>query len=207
MIKAVLFDMDGVLVDSAEANSKYFTDILNMNGYNLMLTPDLYKKKYYPMSAFQILKSLLPDVSDERINEMLKFSYDGYEKYMILHNYVKEVLESLSRKHRLGVVTNRRRAGVDTILKNFDLEKYFEVLIRKEDVVNPKPHPEPLLMALEKLKIKPEDAVYIGDNEVDVQTAKAAAVKVIIFSENKIEEADYNINSLIKILDIIKAIK
>ena len=204
MIKAVLFDMDGVIVDSAEANAKYFSDMLNYNGHNIVLTTEMYRRKYYPMTGFDILKSFLPSVSDEKLNDMLKnFSYSGYEKFMKLQTGIMETLESLSRRYKLGVVTNRRKLGTELVLKNFDLGRYFLVIMSREDVNNPKPHPEPLLKALEKLKVEPEESIYVGDNDVDVRAAKAANVKVIIFSENSIKDADYNVNSLIQIPNIV----
>ena len=86
------------------------------------------------------------------------------------------------------------------------LEKYFKVDVSYEDTINHKPDPEPLLLAAQKLGVLPEDCVYVGDVENDVVAAKAAGMKSILYSNDKLYNADANFSSFSKLPELIKSI-
>jgi pyrophosphatase PpaX len=205
MIKAVLFDFDGTLVDSLEAVRKFVNDVLGMYGYKAIDLED-FEKNYFSIPLKEIFKKRVPNVTQKELDGMLKYSFKGYEKYIKLHDGAIELLERLSKKYILGIVTSRRTFSLELTLDEFKMHKYFKLLMPRESYENPKPHPESLLKALDKFKLKPEEAVYVGDNETDVKFAKAAGTKIIIFSKHKIKEADYNVNSLTKVLDVISGL-
>jgi len=89
------------------------------------------------------------------------------------------------------------------ILDYFKIKKYFNCIIDVYDVKKPKPNPEPVLKALKKLKVNKNQALYVGDDKVDILAGKRAGVKVVLYKQ-KFKNADYHINDLIKIKDIIK---
>lgn len=197
MIKAILFDMDGVLIESDEASFRYFNSILQTWNFK-PVSEAVWRKKCLGRSAFDAVKALLPDSSDAEINEMVKLPYAPFIRYLKLMPGIKTVLRGLNKKYTIAIVTNRRRrhAHAILILENFKIRRYFRVVICKEDTKNPKPAPDPLLKALKILHVKPSEAVYVGDGEVDAVASKNAKVKSIIFSKGRVKGADYSIKTL-----------
>ena len=86
------------------------------------------------------------------------------------------------------------------------MQKYFRVAISYQDTINHKPHPEPLLLATKKLKVEPEESVYIGDVENDIKAGKAAGMKVIIYSKNQFSNADLCTSSFKKLPELIASL-
>jgi len=110
------------------------------------------------------------------------------------------------QNYLLGIVTSRIKESVYESPKLAKLEKYFKVAVSYQDTTNHKPHPEPLLFAAQKLGAKPEECVYIGDVENDIKAARAAGMKVIIYSKNKFDQADACTSSFIKLPELISSL-
>lgn len=83
---------------------------------------------------------------------------------------------------RLGVATSKRRSSAETTLRHAGLEGLLEVTVAMEDTAVHKPEPDPLLLALERLGARPEEAAYVGDAAVDVLAARAAGMAAIAVS-------------------------
>lgn len=192
MIKAVIFDIDGVLLDSFEANLKFFQDLMTRTGYR----PPTRKEfpAIFHLSMLDAIKVLTKSIAEEeikRIWEMGRSREVGYEfKLLTMPENAEKVTETLAKNYLLGIVTSRVKESVYEFPRLAKLEKYFKVAVSYQDTTNHKPHPEPLLLAADKLKVKPEECVYIGDVVNDIKAARAAGMKVIIYSKNKFDEAD-----------------
>ena len=116
----------------------------------------------------------------------------------------EDVLIKLSKKYRLGIVTSRIS---DSVYESPLLEKlkvFFEVVVSFEDTDNHKPHPDPLLRAAEKLGLKPEECVYIGDMASDIKAANAAKMKVILYSKDIIEGANAKTNKFSDLPELVE---
>jgi pyrophosphatase PpaX len=101
------------------------------------------------------------------------------------HGQVFRGIPTLVRKlHRagvpLGVVSCKRRALVEAELEAAALRQYFEVVIGYEDVVPPKPAPDPLLAAIDRLRLSRANVIYVGDSMVDLQAGRAARVRTVL---------------------------
>jgi pyrophosphatase PpaX len=93
---------------------------------------------------------------------------------------VEDVLERLyAEGRRLGVVTAKRRATTQLAFDVLPIARYFEVVVGSDDTQRHKPHPDPILHALDLLGARPEEAAYVGDSPFDVRAAKAAGVHAI----------------------------
>lgn len=192
MIKAILFDIDGVLIDSFEANHKFLNDLLTKAGY-----PGLSRetsRKQFHATMMDIIKSATKSTSQrelQRIWDMGNTRAVPYPIHLVkMPKDVPNVIHELLKKYKLGLVTSRVRNGVFEIPKLAALQKYFSINVSYEDTVNHKPHPEPLLFAAKQLGFSPAECVYVGDLETDVQAAKAAHMKCIIYSQDKFDIAD-----------------
>jgi HAD superfamily hydrolase (TIGR01509 family) len=85
-----------------------------------------------------------------------------------------------------------------------EIEEYIKDIVCFEDTENHKPHPDPLFLIAQKLDIKPEEAVYIGDAKTDLECARSAGMKFILFPESDITGADAMSSSFLELPDLIK---
>ena len=90
----------------------------------------------------------------------------------------------------LGIVTAKRRATVDLAFAVLPLERYFDVIVTSDDTERLKPHPDPILKAVELAEAEPTKTAYVGDSPFDVRAAKAAGVGAIAVNWGKIHSAD-----------------
>ena len=182
MIKAIFFDVDGVLVDSFEANAAWFKEMFETTGY-IAPTKEEYRHMFHIALDDMIRLVAKPDAKEfKRVREISKRIPFPFEK-MKLTKGAEETLKKLAKKYKLAIVTGRDEHGVEELLTFYDLKKYFDIVVHYGHYENPKPHPEPLLKALERLEIHPNEAVYVGDQKTDFESAKAAKIPFILHSE------------------------
>jgi HAD superfamily hydrolase (TIGR01509 family) len=119
---------------------------------------------------------------------------------------LEATLTELHKKYKLAVVTSRIQAGVDEIFKLREIKQFFDVVVKFEDYKNPKPHPEPLQIAITKLGIEPNEAIYVGDSHTDIEAAQAAGTKSIHLASEKHNDADIGIDHFDKLVEAIAKI-
>lgn len=148
-----------------------------------------------------VLKTCCQKLTDKELDEACAYGisiYPQFHKFIKMNKGVKKALEKLKAKFRLGIVTSR--IGTK-ILDDLDLRKFFDHVVTFNDYTKPKQHPEPMVIALKKFDILPQEAVYVGDSQKDVDCSKNAGVKSIIFGDGAI--GDWNITNFSQILDIL----
>ncbi len=200
MIKLVLFDIDGTLIDSAEANWRFFKK-LNKKYGGRQLSFEEYKKDFYAHPMRLVLRSCCPKLTEKELDEACKYGvsiYPDFHKFIKINKNARELLEKLYGIVKLGIVTSRIGTR---ILDELEIRKFFEHVITFNDYTKPKPDPEPLLIALKRFNSKPDEAVYIGDNQKDVDCSKSAGCKSIIFGDDA--KGDWNINDFLQVLCIL----
>lgn len=183
MIKAVLFDVDGVLLDSKEANAKYLENLIVKSGYPRPKKKDL--DKVFHISLLDSIKLLTKEKNKTKITKLWKQAElkKNYPVDLIrVPENIKETMVKLSKKYKLGIITSRAMAGVEEFFHYTKLENYFRVVVASDLIKNPKPDPESLLFAMSKLKVKPNETVYIGDSRNDLIASKKAGAFFILYS-------------------------
>ena len=118
----------------------------------------------------------------------------------------KRIITKLDKKYKLGVVSGRVKEGIEEYFKACNIKKYLSVCIGFEDYKRPKPSPEPLLIALKRLKVRPKETVYIGDADSDVKAARATKVKVIAFPK-KLKGANAHMTSFKQLPALLKVLE
>jgi HAD superfamily hydrolase (TIGR01549 family) len=201
-IKAVIFDCDGVMFDTAIANRKYYDEVLEK--FNRPQLTDEQFINVHMMTVKAAIEYLFSDIKDlsDVFACLEKIGYHKFIEYMVMEKGFEKLLMSLKDNgYIIGIATNRTNT-MEKILKDFHLEEYFDVVMTSAMVKNPKPDPEQLIIIMEKLKLNPEEIFFIGDSEYDGKAAAGAKVKFAAF-KNPDMKADFNVDSMDEIARIL----
>ena len=174
---AYLFDADGTLIDTKELILRSFLHMGEVLG--AAFPPELAHGSI-GLPVMTQMRLLLGEGKEEAYYEHAR---DVYNTHLLAHadEYVRafpgavEVVGELHRRgKKLAVVTSRRSGSTHTLLRQTGLEQFFSEFVTPECTERHKPHPEPALLALEKLNAKPGETVFIGDAIFDIQCGHAA---------------------------------
>lgn len=202
-ISAVIFDCDGVMFDSRQANTNFYNHLLQHFGLPLMSEDkETFVHMHTADASIRHIFSETPYVEQAQEYRM-RMDYTPFTKDMILEPGLKDLLEELRPRFRLAVATNRSNT-IGQVLESNGLSKYFDIVVSSLDVQMPKPHPESLFKILRSFKIGPDEALYVGDSLVDYETARAAGVPFLSY-KNKRLEADYYSDRLMDIADLLNS--
>ena len=206
-IQAVLFDMDGVLIDAKEWHFLALNRALAIYGYEIPLSEHLLYFDGLPT------KVKLQKLSDERGLPIELHGVINEKKQLFTMEIVMEkckpnpihtncLAELKSRGYHIACCSNSIRNTIETMMKCADLDKYLEFIISNQDVSKPKPDPEIYTTAMKKVDLKPTECLIIEDNENGVRAALASGghlLKVNNVNEvniqnitNKIKEIERN---------------
>lgn len=184
MIHAIVFDMDGVLIDAREWHYEALNRALRLFGteisrYDHLTTFDGLptRRKLQMLSAERELPAELHDF----INE-LKQLYTMELVYArcrprFAHEYLLSRLKA--RGYRLGVASNSIRNTVEVMMRQAHLDQYLDVMLSNEDVQCSKPDPEIYITAMRKLGVTPEECLVVEDSEHGMRAAHAARAHVL----------------------------
>ena len=131
-----------------------------------------------------------PDDADALISAYIEFNLASMQTMLEQYSGMRQLLTDLvSSGVRIGVATSKRRSSAELTLRHSGLEDVIPVTVAMDDTERHKPHPEPLLLALERLGADPAQTVYVGDAVVDVQAAHAAGLPAISVSWGAVDAA------------------
>lgn len=185
MIKAILFDIDGVLIDVRRGDIAMYKDLLLAAGYDEPDVETVRAVEHLPL--WEGIKRLIKTDNVEEVNRVrdILLEPDVLHTDLVQSPYtLVPVLEELAISYRLGIVTSRYRAGLKPLFDQYPIASLFDVIIAYEDTAVHKPSPEPLLRAIEQLSLEPWEVVYVGDMEDDVMAAERAGCLSVHVSNN-----------------------
>lgn len=184
MIKTVLFDMDGVLIDAKDWHYEALNRALQHFGYSI--DPDSHLTTFDGLPTRQKLRMLvesrgLPKGLVEFINR-LKQDYTleiSAQRCRPVFNHRYALARLKSEGMQLGVCSNSVRATVDNLMSLSGLAGFMDVMLSNEDVGRSKPDPEMYVRAMETLGVPPEDCLIVEDNDHGVQAAIASGAHLL----------------------------
>ncbi|MFN3651863.1 MAG: HAD family hydrolase [Armatimonadota bacterium] len=173
--RAVLFDVDGTLIDTAEliADGLEYTCRLHLGRTHP-------REEYYALigkPAIVQMEILGGDKAPEMVDTALAY----YEEHSDQEKPFPGALDTVARLHergiRIGLVTSKLRIELDPTLSRFPIHPFVRVVVTAEQTTRPKPYPDPVYLALQTLQIGAEEVLFIGDSPYDLQSGRAAGVK------------------------------
>ena len=177
-LSAFLFDLDGTLIDSIDLILRSYRHTMRthrgqdpgdevwMSGLG---TPLWVQFRQFTQDPAEI---------DAMVATYREYNLAHHDDLVRPYAGVVDAVRALERRGKtLALVTSKLRSGALRGLRLAGLEDAFTVVVGADDVTHPKPHPEPVLMALDRLGARAEDAVFIGDSRHDIECGRAAGVK------------------------------
>jgi len=196
--EAILFDMDGVLVDSVDAWLASLNIALSQFNHE-KITRDEFIENYWGHDLHDTLDIIGVD------QKAVKVCNGAYEKNLNkvkLYPNVKSTLHKLNG-YKKGIITNTPKYQTHRILEKFDLNKYFDTVVTSDDVRHAKPDPEIVFKACKLLEVKPGGTIVVGDTKSDIEAGKAAGCTIIGMNI----KADYTIRKMSELSEIFETIK
>jgi HAD superfamily hydrolase (TIGR01509 family) len=193
-IRCVIYDCDGVLFDSLEANTKLYNDLCALVGRGPLREEEL--QYVHTHTVFEALHFIFGKENDleKKALEILKqkqVDLKNYIEYLKMEPHLLQALESLREKGILRVINTNRTTSMKYIMERYNLWPYFEMVVTALDVKNPKPHPESIEKIIQELNLNKEEAVFVGDSDVDQQTARSSGIKFIAYKNKGIGNDAY----------------
>ncbi len=190
MIRAILFDIDGVLLDSVKANAAFYRALFGHFGYPGPSDEEMQTRNHYSMR--DNIAYYVPDADEARIEEIARHGDTVEAGYDLLEmpDEAPGVLADLARDFPLGLVSSRTRAGIEEYHQFAKLRHFFRALACFEDTEKHKPEPDPLWFAARQLGVARGETVYVGDAVTDIQAAKAAGMKMVLYAPSPLPGAD-----------------
>lgn len=176
-IKALIFDFDGTLIDSApdlaHAANRLMVeydlpefDVKTIAGFIGNGIPKLVERV---MKARDIDLSQLADFTEQF---KAKYQEDPTSRTIIFDHVVESLTTLQNKGIKLGLCTNKALSATKIILKNLDLARYFDAVIAGDSTKEMKPDPAPLTEAMRQLGVKASEVIYVGDSHIDMQAAQ-----------------------------------
>lgn len=206
MRKAVLFDLDGVLLDSMPYHVLAWQEVFGR--YGAQIEPDeIYSREGSRTAemARMVAENHGLDLSETERTQLIQeksMLYNELSRAEIMAGVVELIEELKRRRIWIAIVTSTFRENLLRVMPA-DLVRQFDVIITGGDVQNGKPHPEPYLKAAEKLGLSPEDCVVVENAELGIASGKAAGMFCIgvtsTQTEEQLKQADLIVSDLIAI--------
>ena len=175
-LRAVLFDWDGTLADTAEASYRCYVRMFA--DFGIAFDREAYRRTYSPDWYHTFASVGLPRERWRDADECW-LGYFAAEEYALLDG-VHETLDTLALRGVIaGIVTSGSRPRIERELARHGVEHHFREVVCGADTERRKPHPDPLQLGLTRLGLAPHDAAYVGDSPEDILMAKAAGVFVV----------------------------
>ncbi len=202
-IRCVIYDCDGVLFDSLEANGRLYSDVCTAIGRGPLSEEELqYVHCHTVIESIQFISKNDGDL-EEKAREILKqIDLRSYIVYLKMEPHLLQALGQLKERGVLRAVNTNRTTSMPYIMEDFNLRPYFDMVVTALDVKNPKPHPESVEKILKAFDLRREEALFVGDSEVDQQTAINSGVRFVAYKNRAISNGLFIENHL----DLLKMV-
>ena len=212
--KCVIFDASGTIWDDLYVVWRANSEAYNALGLEGFKTLEEFRRKFkLPVPEFHKANGIPSDLIKQVDGKFREF-YPRYASQVRIFPEVEDVLYQLKgKKVLLGIASNIPTVFLREHLRNFKIESYFGAITGQEDCDEQKPSPKPVLVTLNKLGVKPPEAIYVGDMEEDIIAGKRANTYTVAITRKesyhprwrlKRQEPDYIISDLGELFALFK---
>lgn len=200
MLKLIVFDCDGVMFNSKNANCRYYNHLLSHFGLPPMSAAE---EDYAHMSSVaDSVQHIFRHYAQPTLDQVHAFrrscAYGPFLRYMEIEVDLIDFLQLADKAYHLAISTNRTDTMLP-LLKSYKIEQYFGKVVTAATAKRPKPAPDGLLEILEHYQCSPAETVFIGDSIIDEAHAGSCDVPLIAFKNPHLQAA-YHVNSFMEIL-------
>jgi pyrophosphatase PpaX len=172
---AVLLDVDGTLIDSAEliADSLEFACRRHLGRTHP-------RTEYYALigrPALVQMEILGGDKAPEMVDTAIEYYFEHMDEERPFPGAIDLLAHFSEQGYRLGLVTSKTRRELAPTLRQIPIDRYVQVVVTAEQTTRPKPNPDPIYLALQTLQISADRTLFVGDSPYDIQAGRAAGVK------------------------------
>ena len=185
MIKCLIFDLDGTLLFTKEANfisyKQAFKDL------NIKIEKDKYDKAF-GLRVDEMVKIVAPGTTKEEIKKIRKRKAHYYQKNVKLIKPNKALINFLKYvkpNYKVALATTASKINAEYLLDHFEIKDIFDVIVYGEDVVQGKPNPECYEVCIKRCEVEPQECLIFEDSEVGVQAVLRANANVIRMPKNE----------------------
>lgn len=211
-MKIIIFDFDGVILDSENSHFIAFNE--GLKNLNINISEDEYYSKYISLDDRGVITNVVNDknisVTNEEIDMIIKNKNDYFESRLIdnskLFPGVEELIIQLSKNFVLSIGSGANRSEIIKTLKNNNIYDYFEIIVSADEVNNPKPNPETYNRVLDNINtdFNINEIIVIEDSPGGIEAAKSAGLKCIAitntFNNKELGKADIIVSNYEDIL-------
>lgn len=202
MLKLIVFDCDGVMFDSRQANCMYYNHLLHHFGLPQMSESE--EEFVHMNSVNDSVQHIFSHYREPTLETVHAFrrqgNYSTFLPHMKIEPDLVQFLEETKERYHLAISTNRTTTMIP-LLQSYDLEGYFGKVMTADMVARPKPAPEALLEILKHFDCQPEEAIFIGDSIIDEHHAASCNVPLVAF-RNRNLRAQYHVDCFLDILQL-----
>jgi beta-phosphoglucomutase-like phosphatase (HAD superfamily) len=212
MILGVAFDLDGTLIDSAETLMIAWSQTLKEFGHNVQPSEI---RKYVGLSPAVIASKFISNLNNDDIEMMKSVRKRHFIENIYRIKVFPDAVSCISNLTDMGIkasiATSMGRDMIDVIVKHFNIDKMVCCWVSSEDVKNPKPEPDVFLKAFEKMNLRSEECISVGDREYDIVAGKKAGSLTALIVRDQYSQSismrpDYIMHSLDELPNIIKSV-
>jgi pyrophosphatase PpaX len=207
--KAVLFDLDGTLLDTTDLIIKSFQYTCGCH-----LNRQITKEEVYPYFGKPLraaLEMLGPDCVDQLIETYRTYNLEHHDAMVGIFPGVISTIKTLAERNtKMAIVTSKTVQTAIRGLRLFNMDAYFETVVGLETTTKHKPDPAPVLLALKLMQTKPHQTLMVGDSPADLQSARAAGLhtaavrwSALPWRDIEAESPDYTLETMEELIQLV----
>ncbi len=203
VLKLLVFDCDGVLFDSREANRAYYNAICKALG-----RPPLTEEEFHYVhmqtaeNSVRFLFRDYPHLLEKALAFQKNLNYETFLPLLKPEPGLKELISSVRPPLKTAVSTNRTTT-MGRILEIFDIAPFFDLVVTALIAPKPKPHPEALKIILDHFGVDPKETLYVGDSLVDYQLTESLGVPLVAFKNRELPAA-FHVNDFYELRRLLR---
>jgi HAD superfamily hydrolase (TIGR01509 family) len=205
VISAVVFDLDGVLIQSEEVWDSVRERFTRERGgrYDAEIQRAMMGMSSTEWSRYLHDTAGVPDEPEEINAEVVRRMLSAYEEELPLIDGARDAVRRLAAEFTLAVASSSNRPLIDAVLRKAELEQHFDAIVSSEEVARGKPAPDVYLEAARRLAVEPAHCAAVEDSHGGIRSAKAAGMRVVAIpnpsyppDEESLAQADVALDSL-----------